>query len=92
MIEGFLLRLGGLIVLLLMLRPKWGHFPADFYMGYPKHFYVTQDDVQYPYVSISWFLWDAILCGTPVFAVLFLILYGVRRLSFFNRHGENQST
>lgn len=82
-IEGLLLRLGGLIVLLLILRPQWGH-PGDFYLGYPNRFYITQSDVACPYVSVLWFLWDVILCGTPVFVVIFLVLCGVRRSPFFN--------
>ena len=79
MIEGLLLRLGGLITLLLALRPNWGTYPNDFYLGYPKYFYITQSDVAFPYVSVLWFLFDLAVCGLPVFAVVFLILYGVRR-------------
>ena len=87
-IEGLLLRLGGLIVLLLILRPEWGH-PGDFYLGYPNRFYITQSDVAYPYVSVLWFLWDVILCGTPVFVVIFLLLCGVRRCPFFNHRVDS---
>ena len=82
MIEGLLLRLGGLITLLLALRPNWGTYPNDFYLGYPKYFYITHSDVAFPYVSVLWFLFDVALFGLPVFAFVFLILFGVRRCPF----------
>lgn len=79
-VEGLLIRLGGLITLLLAARPRWGLTPNDFYLGYPKYFYITQSDVSNPYVSVPWFLFDVTLYGAPVFAVVFLVLYGVRKI------------
>lgn len=79
-VEGLLFRLGGLITLLLAFRPRWGHAPNDFYLGYPKYFYITQSDVSNPYVSVPWFLFDVTLYGAPVFAVIFMVLYGVRKV------------
>jgi hypothetical protein len=84
MIEGVLLRLGGLTVLLLVLRPKWSG-PGDFYLGHPKRFYVTQYDVHYPYVSVWWFLWDVALYAIPVFAIVFLLLNVVHLCPFIRR-------
>lgn len=92
MIEGLLLRLGGLITLLMALRPQWGTYPNDFYLGHPKYFYITQSDVAFPYVSVPWFLFDVGLYGLPVFVVVFLILYGVRRCSFFDHQVKNPPT
>ncbi|GAA4468885.1 hypothetical protein GCM10023156_60300 [Novipirellula rosea] len=79
-IEGVLLRLTGVIALLLASRPKWGHGPDDFYLGYPYRFYITQSDVAYPYVSVPWFLLDVTLFGVPLFVTTIVILYGVRKL------------
>ncbi|WP_345327382.1 hypothetical protein [Novipirellula rosea] len=66
--------------MLLASRPKWGHGPDDFYLGYPYRFYITQSDVAYPYVSVPWFLLDVTLFGVPLFVTTIVILYGVRKL------------
>lgn len=73
LIEGLLLRVGAAVTALLMLRPQWGR-PGDFYLGYPLRFYVTQYDVVGTYISVPALLWDMLVCGVPVYVVVFLLL------------------
>ena len=77
----YLQTIGGIVTVLVVLSPKWGSRPDDFYLGYPKHFYVTQYDVAGSRVWILPLLYDLLVVGLPVFAIVFAILWVLSRLT-----------
>lgn len=72
---------GGIVTVVVVLSPKWGSRPDDFYLGFPKRFYVTQYDVAGSHVRVIPLLIDLLTVGLPVFAVVMAILWVVRRLA-----------
>ncbi|PHS12100.1 MAG: hypothetical protein COA78_08650 [Blastopirellula sp.] len=82
LIERCLLRLGGWVVILVVLCPTWGP-PGDFYLGYPERFYVVQSDAN-PTLHVTRFLWDVLVCGIPVYGVISLLLYSKASLRYIS--------
>lgn len=64
----------------MVLSPKWGAHPGDFYLGYPARFYFTQYDVHDAHVNVLTLLFDLAIVGVPVFAVVYLVEFAVGRL------------
>jgi hypothetical protein len=55
--------------------------PGDYYLGFPLHFYVTQNDVVHAYWSPLSLACDMILCCAPQFALVFILFCFIRPLS-----------
>lgn len=68
---------GGIVTVLVVLSPKWGARPDDFYLGYPARFYVTQYDVSAANVAVLPLLFDLLTVGLPVFAMAYITQFAV---------------
>ena len=76
----YLETLGWIITVIVVLSPRWGSQADDFYLGYPVRFYVTQNDVFYAHVKVLSLLFDLMVVGIPIFAVVHAIVWGLGRI------------